>query len=146
MTHSAKSTLNMVAPAGIDRDWLARAECRDADPELWFSDNPVDIDQAYATCRACPIATTCLDWATRTNQTAGMWGGRRFPQCSRQGCTEGAAPWRKTCPRHDVPMRSASDTCAEGHPYEMRADGKRGCRICKNARTAATRRAKARVA
>ncbi|GAA2838620.1 hypothetical protein GCM10020220_029420 [Nonomuraea rubra] len=58
----------------------ARAACQDADPGLFF---PIVWDdqagqraeQARSICRACPVQAICLDWALRTGEPDGMWGG-----------------------------------------------------------------------
>ncbi|MEV0623876.1 WhiB family transcriptional regulator [Nonomuraea sp. NPDC050404] len=59
---------------------MARAACRDADPELFFpitwDDRPGRADdEARSICRACPVRPACLDWAVRTGEPDGMWGG-----------------------------------------------------------------------
>jgi WhiB family redox-sensing transcriptional regulator len=60
--------------------WTARAACQDADPGLFF---PItwddhagqDREQARRICRSCPVQAICLDWALRTGEPDGMWGG-----------------------------------------------------------------------
>jgi WhiB family redox-sensing transcriptional regulator len=61
-------------------DWRHRALCRDEDPELFFpigTSGPavVQIEQAKAVCRRCPVVQSCLDWALRAGQDSGVWGG-----------------------------------------------------------------------
>jgi WhiB family transcriptional regulator, redox-sensing transcriptional regulator len=61
-------------------DWRHRALCRDEDPELFFpigTTGPalVQIEQAKAVCRRCPVTQSCLDWALRAGQDSGVWGG-----------------------------------------------------------------------
>ena len=61
-------------------DWRHRALCRDEDPELFFpigTTGPavVQIEQAKAVCRRCPVTESCLDWALRSGQDSGVWGG-----------------------------------------------------------------------
>lgn len=61
-------------------DWRQRAACKDAEPDLFF---PVgvtgpavaQIEAAKAVCRACESLESCLDFALRTNQESGVWGG-----------------------------------------------------------------------
>jgi WhiB family transcriptional regulator, redox-sensing transcriptional regulator len=71
------------APSTVDasdEDWRHRAACRSEDPELFF---PVgntrqallQIAKAKAICAGCPVASQCLDWALKSGQDAGMWGG-----------------------------------------------------------------------
>ena len=61
-------------------DWRDRAACLYEDPELFFpigNTGPalLQIDQAKAICRRCPVIETCLQWAMETGQDAGVWGG-----------------------------------------------------------------------
>lgn len=61
--------------------WRAKAACLDEDPELFFpSGNTgsalVQVEQAKAVCRECPVITECLDWALDTGQHNGVWGGK----------------------------------------------------------------------
>jgi WhiB family redox-sensing transcriptional regulator len=61
-------------------DWRHRAACRDEDPELFFpigNSGPalLQIEQAKAVCRRCPVASECLTWALDTGQDSGVWGG-----------------------------------------------------------------------
>ena len=61
-------------------DWRHRALCRDEDPELFFpigTTGPatVQVEQAKAVCRRCPVVQSCLDWALGAGQDSGVWGG-----------------------------------------------------------------------
>jgi WhiB family redox-sensing transcriptional regulator len=61
-------------------DWRHRALCRDEDPELFFpigNTGPaiVQLEQAKAVCRRCPVTDECLSWALESGQDAGIWGG-----------------------------------------------------------------------
>ncbi|GGV27091.1 hypothetical protein GCM10010495_48950 [Kitasatospora herbaricolor] len=67
-------------PQAPRRDWLDRALCRERDPELFFpvgNQGPalLQIDEAKAVCRPCPVRPQCLLWALETNQESGVWGG-----------------------------------------------------------------------
>jgi WhiB family redox-sensing transcriptional regulator len=55
--------------------WTDRAACLDVDPDLFFSRDPDDIDEATAVCSGCDVRTDCLTWAIEHNETAGVWGG-----------------------------------------------------------------------
>ena len=41
---------------------------------IFFSANRNDRAEALALCRSCPVATACIDYATR-NGEIGVWGG-----------------------------------------------------------------------
>ncbi|WP_128374441.1 WhiB family transcriptional regulator [Streptomyces cavernae] len=61
-------------------EWLDRAACVDADPDLFFpvSRNGPAVRDALAAkriCCRCPVVEDCLDWALSTRQTTGVWGG-----------------------------------------------------------------------
>ncbi|WP_055702959.1 WhiB family transcriptional regulator [Streptomyces silaceus] len=61
-------------------EWLRKAACRNADPELFFpvgEKGPAlrDIRAAKRICARCPVKRECLDWALGTGQTSGVWGG-----------------------------------------------------------------------
>ncbi len=56
---------------------MSQAECRNVDPEMFFS-NENDIylygEEARAVCRICPLQTACLQFAL-DNDEQGIWGG-----------------------------------------------------------------------
>lgn len=63
-------------------DWRHKAACQDEDPELFFwsgketaEANQRQIAAAKAVCRLCPVRTECLEWALKTGQDDGVWGG-----------------------------------------------------------------------
>ncbi|NUR91631.1 MAG: WhiB family transcriptional regulator [Nonomuraea sp.] len=61
-------------------DWAAHAACQDADPSLFFpitwEERPGRPEErARRVCRSCPVRAACLDWALRTGEPDGMWGG-----------------------------------------------------------------------
>lgn len=61
-------------------DWRDSAACRDEDSELFFPighSGPalLQIEEAKAVCRRCPVSRECLAWALETGQDAGVWGG-----------------------------------------------------------------------
>jgi WhiB family redox-sensing transcriptional regulator len=60
--------------------WTAQAACQHSDSDLFFPltwDGRPDqlVERARRICRACPVQPTCLDWAVRTGEPDGMWGG-----------------------------------------------------------------------
>ncbi|MCX0247646.1 MULTISPECIES: WhiB family transcriptional regulator [Streptomyces] len=61
-------------------NWRMHAACRDEDPDLFFpigSTGPalVQVEEAKAVCRRCPVQQECLRWALENNQDSGVWGG-----------------------------------------------------------------------
>ncbi|RSN59616.1 hypothetical protein DMH12_10185 [Streptomyces sp. WAC 04229] len=64
----------------VNTDWRAHSACRTEDPDLFF---PVgntglallQIQEAKAVCRRCPVMERCLQWALESGQEHGVWGG-----------------------------------------------------------------------
>ncbi|MFE0580220.1 WhiB family transcriptional regulator [Streptomyces sp. NPDC058874] len=61
-------------------DWRHNAVCREEDPELFFpigNTGPalLQIEEAKAVCRRCPVMEQCLQWALEAGQDDGVWGG-----------------------------------------------------------------------
>lgn len=61
------------------RDWRHEAVCRDVDPDLFYpvgTDGPamLQVAQAKAVCRRCPVVSQCLDWALEHGENDGIWG------------------------------------------------------------------------
>jgi WhiB family redox-sensing transcriptional regulator len=54
-----------------------RAECRNADPNLFFPSRAkkATVEQAKALCAVCPVADECLQTALRECHEHGIWGG-----------------------------------------------------------------------
>ena len=52
--------------------------CRSNDPELWFAEQSVHIEQAKAMCRQCPLVAACLAGALERAEPWGVWGGEVF--------------------------------------------------------------------
>jgi WhiB family transcriptional regulator, redox-sensing transcriptional regulator len=60
--------------------WRLAAACRPTDPELFFPPSESgkareQIAEAKAICAGCPVRRQCLEFALRTRQTHGIWGG-----------------------------------------------------------------------
>jgi WhiB family transcriptional regulator, redox-sensing transcriptional regulator len=51
--------------------------CREK-PDLWFAENPRDLDQAKSLCAECPIKAECLAGALSRGEPWGVWGGEIF--------------------------------------------------------------------
>jgi len=62
------------------RSWRACAACADVPSDVFFpvgetGEALVQIARAKAVCARCPVRESCLDFALRTNQQYGIWGG-----------------------------------------------------------------------
>jgi WhiB family redox-sensing transcriptional regulator len=61
--------------------WKPRALCSEFDAQLFFpvgvtGDAEAQITRAKSVCSRCPVSMQCLEFALRTNQEYGIWGGR----------------------------------------------------------------------
>ena len=60
--------------------WHSAAACRSADPDLFFPVSSAeaaqrDIAEAQAFCASCLVQAPCREFALRTRQQYGIWGG-----------------------------------------------------------------------
>ncbi|MEU9233842.1 WhiB family transcriptional regulator [Streptomyces subrutilus] len=61
-------------------NWRHEAACRWEDPDLFFpvgSSGPalLQVEEAKAVCRRCPVVEECLKWALEAGQDIGVCGG-----------------------------------------------------------------------
>ena len=61
-------------------DWSERAACLSAEPEVFFPVGTAgmavdDIEAAKAICSGCAVVVECRDYALRSRQPFGVWGG-----------------------------------------------------------------------
>ncbi len=52
--------------------------CQMADADLWFAEDPRDLEQAKAMCADCPLQQACLRAALDRAEPWGVWGGEIF--------------------------------------------------------------------
>lgn len=57
---------------GIDETLLP---CHAGDPDLWFAEEPADLERAKALCGDCPLRRQCLAAALDRAEPWGVWGG-----------------------------------------------------------------------
>jgi WhiB family transcriptional regulator, redox-sensing transcriptional regulator len=60
--------------------WRSAAACRSSDPDLFFPVSSAGIAQreiaeALAVCARCAVQAPCREFALRTRQQHGIWGG-----------------------------------------------------------------------
>jgi WhiB family transcriptional regulator, redox-sensing transcriptional regulator len=55
-------------------DWVDRAACAQADPEVFFPDSRPALS-VQLLCFACPVRTECLAHAVADPSLDGVWGG-----------------------------------------------------------------------
>lgn len=56
-------------------DWQDEAACRQVGTDLFFPASGDTSARAKAICKDCPVRVKCLEYALRTGQTYGVWGG-----------------------------------------------------------------------
>ena len=49
--------------------------CHIGDPDLWFAENPLELERAKTLCAECPIRAQCLAEALERQEPWGVWGG-----------------------------------------------------------------------
>jgi WhiB family redox-sensing transcriptional regulator len=54
---------------------LPAVPCHGGNPDLWFAESPVELEQAKALCADCPIRSLCLSEALARQEPWGVWGG-----------------------------------------------------------------------
>ncbi|HEU0192528.1 MAG TPA: WhiB family transcriptional regulator [Mycobacterium sp.] len=52
------------------------------DPDLWFAEDPADLQRAKALCANCPVRRQCLATALERAEPWGVWGGEIFDRGS----------------------------------------------------------------
>lgn len=57
--------------------WMDESKCAapDVDPDIYFSTDPVDIDNAKRLCRTCPVLMDCASYALGNREREGLWAG-----------------------------------------------------------------------
>jgi WhiB family redox-sensing transcriptional regulator len=65
----------------VTTDWRHDAACQGMDGEIFFPIGEtgsalLQVEEAKAVCRRCPVVAQCLQWALETGQDAGVWGAK----------------------------------------------------------------------
>ena len=47
--------------------------CHTADPELYFSEDEMQVQEAKSLCGGCPVRAQCLEGALSRQEPAGVW-------------------------------------------------------------------------
>ncbi len=77
----------------IPGHWAEYGLCAQTDPETFFPEKGSSTAPAKAVCQRCPVAVECLEFAVRTGERFGVWGGmsERDRRLAKQRATRGAA-------------------------------------------------------
>ena len=57
------------------REKALAVPCHLNDPDLWFAENPMELERAKVLCADCPIRRQCLAEALERQEPWGVWGG-----------------------------------------------------------------------
>jgi WhiB family redox-sensing transcriptional regulator len=60
---------------GQDLAWQDLANCRGADPDLFFPERGASTRTAKGICRECSVRNECLEFAIVSSEKFGIWGG-----------------------------------------------------------------------
>jgi WhiB family redox-sensing transcriptional regulator len=60
---------------GLDLAWQDFANCKGADPDLFFPERGASTRQAKSICRECSVREECLEFAIVSSEKFGIWGG-----------------------------------------------------------------------
>jgi WhiB family redox-sensing transcriptional regulator len=58
-----------------DLAWQDLANCRGADPDLFFPERGASTRTAKSICRQCSVQGACLEFAIVSSEKFGIWGG-----------------------------------------------------------------------
>ena len=59
----------------MEEDWWHKAECLGTTNDIFFSESPTLQRLAKQVCMHCEVRQECLDFAIKTDQKDGVWGG-----------------------------------------------------------------------
>ena len=59
----------------MEPNWMAKGNCVDKPPSLFFPSDGVGVDVARKVCADCPVKATCLEYALDNRIDHGVWGG-----------------------------------------------------------------------
>nr|WP_308820105.1 WhiB family transcriptional regulator [Pseudonocardia alni] len=79
---------------------LAPTPCGQGEADLWFAENPVEVERAKTLCQECPRRRKCLEAAQERRETWGVWGGELFDRGE-------VVPFKR---RRGRPSRSSRDS------------------------------------
>lgn len=60
---------------GQDLAWQDLANCRGADPDLFFPERGASTRTAKGICGECSVKNECLEFAIVSSEKFGIWGG-----------------------------------------------------------------------
>jgi WhiB family redox-sensing transcriptional regulator len=59
----------------MDTVWMAKGNCAEQAPSLFFPSDGVGVEVARRVCADCPVKEPCLEYALSNRIDHGVWGG-----------------------------------------------------------------------
>lgn len=82
-------------PGEADTRWMDRGLCRTVEGNWYPVSSIIDAQHAVDVCKGCPVQDECLQYALKTNQREGIWGGTL--EAERVGVKPGEDPRFRYC-------------------------------------------------
>lgn len=82
-TTPAHGLRSVAAPAGLVDPTVGTGgglPCRANPADLWFAEQPADVETAKSLCGPCPVREACLAGALQRGEPWGVWGGQLLLQ------------------------------------------------------------------
>lgn len=67
--------IEVLREGGLDMAWQDFANCKGADPDLFFPERGASTRTAKSICRECSVRAECLEFAIVSSEKFGIWGG-----------------------------------------------------------------------
>jgi WhiB family redox-sensing transcriptional regulator len=58
-----------------DKEWAEQAKCKDLDTEVFFPGRGEAVAPIKLICNVCPVVKPCLEYAMKSGEKFGVWGG-----------------------------------------------------------------------
>jgi len=75
MSTAMSACAKSIATGTCREKTMLAVPCHRSDPDMWFAENPVELERAKALCADCPIRRECLAAALERQEPWGVWGG-----------------------------------------------------------------------
>lgn len=59
----------------MENQWMAKGNCRDVHPSVFFPSDGLGVEVAKQICVDCPVRAACLEYALENRIDHGVWGG-----------------------------------------------------------------------
>ena len=83
MTEAMADLAQMMNSHFLAEEWMKDALCAEVDSEMFFPEGGGSIARPNAVCNMCDVKKECLDFALKTDQQHGIWGGTSYRQRKR---------------------------------------------------------------